>query len=164
MADSKFKYLGFAVLLGLIGLAVLVFINQAAPRLSQSGEKTKAKAMRPSPISNLTVMLNPSKSSEDEGSVELKNAEGGKTSIEVVMTRLSNSATTSAQPVYIRDGNCKEPGKIVMTLERLKNGVSKTIVTETIQELLAKGDLIITVHKSATDTFAVTSCTELKTS
>lgn len=162
MDPSKLRYLAFAAIIGLGGIVMLLFIKKVSPQIVPSGNKAENTIQRPSPINDYSLMLKPMNASSEEGSVHFSAIQGGKTAIEISMTRVSNSATRSASPAYIRQGMCNDPGEIVMTLERLKDGKSKTVITDTLEELLKKGNLIVAIHKPITDTYDITSCAELK--
>ena len=163
--DSRFKLVGFGFLIFVIGLAFILFVRQFNPPIPLTNQqKSPPPPIRPKQTNDLTVTLRPISNSRESGSVHFMTIDGGKTAVEINVANENAISTTSAQPVYIRTGVCKEPGEIVTTLNRLTNGHSRTELTETIDEWLKKEGLIITVHKPITDTFAVTSCGELKKS
>ena len=161
--DSKFKLVGFGFLIFVIGLAFILFVRQFSPAISLiNQQKASPPPVRPPQTNDLTVTLEQISNSKESGTAHFMTIDGGKTALEINVAIPNSVATTSARPAYIRTGVCKEPGEIVTTLNRLTNGTSRTVMTETIDEWLQKEGLIITVHKPITDTFAVTSCGELE--
>ncbi len=102
------------------------------------------------------------------GEAVLRDFEG-KTSVTAVV---SSFAKDVEQPIQISQGTCAKPGELVYSLTSLKQngttgttgtdlGVSDTILDVSLDDLLAKGPLAISVRKTAEEAHVSVACGEI---
>ncbi len=94
------------------------------------------------PGENLTLNMEGIGKFGQPGKAELSPLENGKTKILITL----NEGTSSAQPVYLHNGNCTGIGEPLSPLVYAVNGRSETIVEDNVNSLLSQ-NLIIVVHK-----------------
>jgi hypothetical protein len=83
---------------------------------------------------------------------------GGKTGVDVTV----NPAGNLDMPAHIHPGTCDNlTPQPKFPLENVRNGVSKTVVPASIDELFA-GNLAVNIHKSNDDLKTYTACVDIK--
>ena len=142
------------ICLGAVILAVMTIVrNNQLSRTSgllirylDSGDNQQANVYK----------INEVRDSKQEGVAYLESI-ANKTEIfvNIAGTELPN------QPVNIYSGNCDDLGNIITELSSLNNGISKTIVPQTLADLTNQ-DLAVVVHKSAEDANTLVACGNLK--
>lgn len=76
----------------------------------------------------------------------------------LVVLGLAETPKDTAQPAHIHKNTCENIGGVLYSLESPVNGSSETILSTTIDELLAQAPLSINVHKSAQEPQVYVAC------
>lgn len=134
--------------------------NQATNNEDQSSESSKTLINDELNDKGLMLEMVGKGQYGQPGKAKLTPEKGGKTKIAIDL----NEGTTSAQPVYLHDGNCENIGEPKTALVYAINGKSETIVEDNLQSIIDQG-FIIVVHKrinNFNNPYSYASCAEIK--
>lgn len=101
--------------------------------------------------------MKPLNNSNQTGKADLTTLIGGKTKVVIDV----NQATTSAQPAYIREGDCTSPSETGILLSSLRSGRSETIIEYSLPELTEKPHSIVLSFGNHM-LFTYSSCAEIR--
>jgi len=79
-----------------------------------------------------------------------------------VVINLNTVSGLDNQPAHIHTGSCPNPGKVVFTLNSVKNGKSETLIDAGLESLKNSLPLAINVHKSSQESTVYTACGNLE--
>lgn len=110
------------------------------------------------PLTNLTVNLDPLNNSGQKGMLTLTESDGKVTA----MLKIDGEPAGATEPAHIHVGSCPNPGTVKFPLNSVVNGTSTTVLGTTLAALKAMGPLAVNVHKSASQISSYVSCGDLK--
>lgn len=131
-------------------------------------EETPAEPVVATDDRKINIALQSLGDSLQMGEAVLRDFEG-KTSITAV---ISSFVSDAEQPIQISSGTCTNPGELLYSLSTLKQndttgtvgtdlGVSDTILDVSLDDLLAKGPLAISVRKTPEEANVSVACGEI---
>lgn len=131
---------------------------------SQSGIGGAPQTMSPTvePVINgerSSVFLTPM-TGVVQGGVATLQEEQGRVTVRVTVAAIPG--ITDPQPIHIHSGSCVEPGKIVYTLNDVKEGRSTTFLNTSLDLIKAQEPLVINIHRSYQEIDVQTSCGEIE--
>lgn len=68
----------------------------------------------------------------------------------------------TSQPAHIHVGACPTPGAVKYPLTNVVNGKSTTVLSVSLEDLMAELPLAVNVHKSAAESSVYTACADIK--
>lgn len=110
------------------------------------------------PLTHLSVDLEPQNNSGQKGSFTLTESDGKVTAV----LKIDDEPKGATEPAHIHVGSCPTPGAVKFPLNSVVNGTSTTVLATTIETLKGMGALAVNVHKSATQSNVYVSCGDLK--
>ncbi len=110
------------------------------------------------PLTNLTVNLDPQNNSGQKGTLTLTESDGKVTAI----LKIDDETKGATEPAHIHVGSCPNPGAVKFPLNSVVNGTSTTVLATTLSALKGMGALAVNVHKSASQISSYVSCGDVR--
>ena len=138
------------LIIGIIVVAVIGILGFSLFNTNNNSLQSPMPSIEVQPISTalpevkeIIFDLQPQNNSSESGKAVLREEYG-----QVTVTLALDNAPTNEQPAHIHVGACPEPGAIRYPLSNVVNGISKTTIMTTIENLRAQAPLAINVHES----------------
>lgn len=140
------------------GAALLLGACAPKPATTSTSTPTPATATTGEVMKkDYTYTLAAQSGSGQTGTMKLEEV-GGQVRVTLDLTSLG----TTAQPAHIHVGACPTPGEVKYPLTNVVSGKSTTVLSVSLEELLAQLPLAVNVHKSAAEASVYTACADVE--